>query len=132
MSIGRTILALVIAVSVAMLPITGTVGAFAAPHDMSSASEMSASDMSAAGVSMPDASMPDAMHDCCPAQANPCDKDGQDCAFMTTCALKCFNLSTPSFADPASFPTGPAPLSLLASARLDAQSASPPLPPPRS
>jgi hypothetical protein len=69
MSIGRTILALLIALSVAFLPAAGGVGL--------SAKSSASADMAA---------MED-MHDCCPPKAIPCD----DCGTMASCALKCFS-----------------------------------------
>jgi hypothetical protein len=69
MPLVRTIFALLIALSVAMLP------ARAAAFKVTSqdATEMSASEP---------------MHDCCPPAANPCDKD--DCGSMAVCASTCF------------------------------------------
>jgi hypothetical protein len=69
MSIGRTILALVVAMSVALLPAAAGAG-------VSVKSPVQA-DMSA---------MED-MHDCCP-KANPCDKAMDDCGTMATCVLQ--------------------------------------------
>src|SRR5260370_42287135 len=71
MSIGRTIVALLVALSVALLPAAGGAGASAKPSQ-------------AAGMSMED------MADCCPPKANPCEKDMGDCGAMATCVLKCF------------------------------------------
>ena len=73
MSIGRTILALLIALSVAMMPAAGTTG------------------VSSKSPAPTDVSMMDEMHDCCPHKANPCAMD--DCGSMATCALKCFSFS---------------------------------------
>jgi hypothetical protein len=73
MRIGRTILALLVALSVAMLPAAG--GAGVSPKSPEPA----------------DMSMTDDMSDCCPHKANPCEKAMDDC--MATCVLKCFNFA---------------------------------------
>jgi hypothetical protein len=77
MRIGRTILALLIALSVAMLPAAAGAGVSSKSPEMA---DMDAGDMSSA--------MED---DCCPHKANPCAMD--DCGSMATCALKCFSFS---------------------------------------
>src|SRR6267142_1789836 len=76
MRIARTILALLITLSVALLPVASGAGLASKPAD---AIEMSAmEDM-----------------DCCPHKANPCDRmDG--CASMATCALHCFTFAVSS------------------------------------
>ena len=77
MGIGRTILALLVALSVAMLPAAAGAGVSSKSPDR-------------AGMSMTeDMSMPEDMHDCCPPKANPCDH----CGSMATCVLKCFSLA---------------------------------------
>jgi hypothetical protein len=84
MSIGRTILALLVALSVAMLPAAASAGVSAkSPHqaDMSTTEDMS---------------MPEDMHDCCP-PTNPCDHAMDNCGSMATCALKCFSFAGTSF-----------------------------------
>jgi hypothetical protein len=111
MSVGRTILALLIAISVAMLPAAGGAGVKSpAPADM--------------------AMMQD-MPDCCPQKADPCAKAMDDCASMATCALKCF-----SFAGAASsiivFPSAFASLAIPFAANPFASlPGSPPFRPPR-
>jgi hypothetical protein len=74
MSICRTILALLIAVSVAIMPAAGGAGLSVKSTDgeMSSMGDM----------------------DCCPKKTNPCDQGG--CLLMANCVLKCF--STANFA----------------------------------
>ena len=73
MRIGRTILAVLVALSVAILPAVGAavVTQSAAPAGMSMTDDM----------------------DCCPHKANPCEKAMEDCTAMATCALKCFNFA---------------------------------------
>lgn len=73
MSIGRTIVTLLVALSVAMLPAAGSAG-------------VSVKSPEAAGISMTED-----MSDCCPHQANPCEKSMDDCGAMAACALKCFS-----------------------------------------
>ena len=74
MNIGRNMLALLIALSVAMLP--GAGGASVAVKS-ADATEMSAmEDM-----------------DCCPHKVNPRDEGMNDCSSMATCALKYFSYS---------------------------------------
>ncbi|HVI65283.1 MAG TPA: hypothetical protein VM910_22270 [Bradyrhizobium sp.] len=71
MSNGRTILALLIGLSVAMLPAAGGAGIKSpAPAGMSAMEDMS---------------------DCCPQNADPCAKAMDHCGTMATCALKCFS-----------------------------------------
>lgn len=73
MSTGRTIVALLIALSVAVLPAAASAG-------------VSVKSLEAAVMSMTED-----MPDCCPHKANPCEKAMDDCAAMATCALKCFS-----------------------------------------
>ena len=82
MRIGRTILALFISISVAMLPVAGSIATSAKLSEMTlSASEEM--DMSAS----------EDMCDRCPDHAKPCDKSMGDCGSMAACALKCVPLS---------------------------------------
>jgi hypothetical protein len=75
MSLTRTILAILIAASVAVLPMVGVFGFKLKSQD--------AIEISAVGP----------MHDCCPPAANPCDKTINDCWSMAACATKCFGYS---------------------------------------
>ena len=123
MALARTILALLIAASVAVLPAAGAAAFKLKSQD---ATEMSASEP------MHDMSMHDAsMHDCCPPEANPCDKAMDTCASMATCALKCFSGVT--FASsPLSFPlTLASVMPLFESGDFHSQTGSPPFRPPR-
>ena len=123
MTLVRTILALLIAMSVAILPAAG-----AAPFKLKSqdATEMSASEP------MYDEPMHDEpMHDCCPPAANPCDRAMDDCGTMATCALKCFSYSTGA-SSPLSFPlTLASVMPLFESSDFHSQTGSPPFRPPR-
>ena len=73
MSIARTIVTLLIALSVALLPAAASAG-------------VSVKSPEAAGVSMTED-----MPDCCPHRASPCDMATDVCGAMATCALKCFS-----------------------------------------
>jgi hypothetical protein len=112
MGIGRTILALLVALSVAMLPAAGGAG------------------ISSKSPEPADMSMTDDMSDCCPHKTNPCEKAMDDCATMATCALKCF-----SFAGTSSmivFPSTSARVTLsFAGNPFSSQTGSPPFRPPR-
>jgi hypothetical protein len=114
MSIHRSILALLIALSVAMLPAAGAAGMKSKspePSDMSSLEDML---------------------DCCPHKANPCDQAVDDCRAMATCALKCL-----SFAGASSsiivFPFAFAKMAVsFAGNSFSSQIGSPPFRPPRA
>jgi len=113
MGIARTIVALLVAVSVAVLPAVG--GAGLKPRPMQSA----------------EVSVVEPMHDCCPPAMNPCDKASNDGACMAACASACF-----TFAGGASAPlVHPLRLTdMLPSSETGAfhsQVASPPFRPPR-
>jgi hypothetical protein len=113
MGIGRTILALLLALSVAMLPAASGAGvSVKSPEPM-------------------DMSMMEEMTDCCPHKANPCEKAMDDCAAMATCVLKCF-----SFAGTLSsiivFPSACAKMAtFFANNPFSSQTGSPPFRPPR-
>jgi hypothetical protein len=120
MRIGRTILALFISISVAMLPGAGSIATSAKSSEMTlSASEEM--DMSAS----------EDMCDRCPDHAKPCDKSMGDCGLMATCALKCFPLSIAD-GSPVVFPSITAKLvPSLASRSYRPLSGNPPFRPPR-
>jgi hypothetical protein len=73
MRIARTILALLITLSVAVLPVAGSAGPSSKSADTIEMSAME--DM-----------------DCCPHKANPCDRMG-GCTSMAACALHCFTFA---------------------------------------
>ena len=114
MACARTIFAFLIAVSVAMLPTAGAAAFKMQPQD---APEMSASEP---------------MHDCCPPDANPCDKAVGDCASMAACASTCCGYVSEA-ATPLVYPPMPADaLPLLSSGTWPSQLGSPPFRPPRA
>jgi hypothetical protein len=118
MAFARTIWALLIAASVALLPAAGAAAFKLKSQD---ATEMSA------GESMHDGPM----HDCCPPAANPCDKAMNDCGTMATCAMKCFSSSAVA-SSPLSFPLELAGvMSPFESSDFHSQTGSPPFRPPR-
>jgi hypothetical protein len=104
MSICRSVLALLLAVSVAMLPVAGHAMARSSPPDMSAmaatgdmsampgADNMSASDMGM-GMHM-SMGMPMDM-DCCPHKADHSGTAMDGCAGMAVCGL-CFSMAVPS------------------------------------
>jgi len=120
MRIGRTISVLLIAISVATLPVTGSIATSAKSSEMT---------LSASGEM--DMSASDAMCDRCPGHAKPCDKPMGDCGSMATCALKCFPLSIAD-GSPVVFPSITAKLvPSLASRSYRPLSGNPPFRPPR-
>jgi hypothetical protein len=100
MSTGRTILALLVSLSVAMLPAAAGAGASSKSPDradMSMTEDMSMTH---------DMSMTEEMHDCCPPMANPCDHAMDNCGTMAGCVLKSFSFAGTSssiIAFPATF-----------------------------
>jgi hypothetical protein len=112
MSIGRTIVALLIALSVAILPAAGSVG------------------VSAKSLETAVTSATEDMPDCCPPKANPCEKAMDDCAAMATCVLKCFSFLVPSAV--IVFPSAFAKMTASFTANpFCSQASSPPFRPPR-
>jgi hypothetical protein len=111
MRIGRTILAFLVAVSLAMMPMAG---AFAVPSD-----EPTASDVVVASA-----------HDCCDHESMPADQM-KDCQASAGCTAKCFNFYALVF----SGVTIPSPSggteSRFVSNPFYSQTASPPYRPPR-
>jgi hypothetical protein len=109
MSIGRTILALLIALSVAILPAAGAGVSSKSPEPA-------------------DMSMMEDMTDCCP---HPCEKAMDDCAAMATCALKCFSFTGTSSSSIV-FPSTSAKMTLsFAGNPFSSQTGAPPFRPPR-
>jgi hypothetical protein len=113
MALARTILAVLIAASVALLPAAGGAAFKLQPSD---AAEMSAAEP---------------MHDCCPPDANPCGKAMDNCGSMAACALKCFSFAggTSSLLQYPLTPAGLMPL--FESDGFRPQTGSPPFRPPR-
>ena len=119
MSLGRTILALLVSLSVATLPAAAGAGVNSKSPDRA---DMSMTE---------DISMAEDMHECCPPMANPCDHAMDNCGTMATCALKCFSFAGTSSAIivfPATFAKVIAPLEHNP---LSSQTGAPPFRPPR-
>jgi hypothetical protein len=117
MRIGRTIIAILISLSVATLP--AAVG-FAA--SVPSATEMSAS-----------AAMPDCEHHRHAAPADKTQKTADDPACMAACALHCFNFTATVFSDIAfSSPASAALKPVRTSGIFASRMGSPPFRPPRA
>lgn len=113
MGLGRTILAVLITLSVAILPAAGAAGV--------SAKSPEAADMS----------MMEDMTDCCPRKANPCEKAMDDCAAMATCVLKCFSF-VGTLSSTIVFPSACAKMAtFFANNPFSSQTSSPPFRPPR-
>ena len=113
MGIARTIVAVLVAVAVAMLPV-----ASGAAFKLKSAdtTEMSASEP---------------MHDCCPNAGSPCEKAMDDCGSMATCALTCCSY-VGDFSSPLVYPLMLADvMPWLPSGALRSQIGNPPFRPPR-
>jgi hypothetical protein len=117
MNVGRTILALFVALSVAMLPVAAGAGVSSkSPADMSMTEDMA---------------MTEGMPDCCPHQANPCDHAMDDCGSMAGCVLKSFSFAGTSssvIVFPATFAKMIAPLEHNP---FSSQTSAPPFRPPR-
>ena len=112
MAFARTILALLIALSVAWLPAAGAAAFKFKSQEMV---EMSASEPM----------------DCCPPAANPCDKSMGDCASMAACIVNCLGFATGA-SSPFVYPTTLATLMPpFESGVLPSQMGNPPFRPPR-
>ena len=111
MSIARTILVFLIALSVALLPAAAGAGLSSKSADTIEMSSME--DM-----------------DCCPHKANPCDKMG-GCASMATCALHCFSFAVNGAPVPFVALTLADNMPVLQDGNVPSQSGIPPFRPPR-
>src|SRR5205085_70824 len=112
MGVGRTILAVVVAVSVAWLPAA------------------SGASVQLKSTDMTDMSVSEAMDDCCP-HANPCDQAMADCGSMAACMVNCLSYAG-GMSSPLVYPVQLAALMpLFESADLPSHTGSPPFRPPR-
>ena len=121
MHVARTVLILLLALSVAVLPITGSA---AASIKSAGVSDMSAS-IDAMSSSMDDM-------DCCPHKKLPSSEKAIDgcCSSMATCPMNCFGFAGTSSLIIFPLVLGDLPFS-LASNPLHSQTGSPPFRPPR-
>lgn len=123
MQFGRTLLTLLVAASVAMLPVVGGVAAPAAKSmDMSASMAMPASG---------DMSVSEAMSECCPPEAVPCDQGTSTCADMAACAFSVLSFSGGAVSAQVFPLTAAKDLPLLAHQTLRSHTSSPPFRPPR-
>ena len=112
MAFVRTILALLIALSVAWLPAAGAAAFKFKSHEMT---EMSASEP---------------MDDCCPSAADPC-KGMPDCASMAACMVNCLSYAGGA-SSPSVYPVAlAAVMHVFESGILHSQTTNPPFRPPR-
>ena len=113
MGVCQTILAVVVAVSVAWLPAA------------------SGASVKLKSTDMTDMSVSEAMDDCCPPHVNPCDKAMGDCGSMAACTLNCLSY-VGAISSPLVYPvTLAALMPLFESADLHSHTGSPPFRPPR-
>ena len=113
MAFARTIVAFLVALSLATLPLAG---AFAVPKDEVTAPEVAAVQM----------------HDCCDPEDMPPGSPMKACQASAGCAAKCFSFFAIALAGATIFPLARGTDSLFASDPVRAQSASPPFRPPRA
>jgi hypothetical protein len=113
MPLVRTVLALLIMISVAMLPIAGGAAFKLKPQ---ATTEVSSAEP---------------MDDCCPPAAKTCASTMLDCASMASCALKCFAYSDVEYRSLYLLRRADL-VPLFGSAGLTSQAASPPFRPPRA
>src|SRR5438132_14091188 len=113
MAFARTILAALIALSVALLPAAGAGALKFQSQDMT---EMSASEP---------------MDDCCPHAASLCDKAMSDCTSMAACAVNCLSCASATSSALIYPMTLAVLMPLFESGLLHSQMGSPPFRPPR-
>jgi hypothetical protein len=106
MNMNRAIIAIVVALSVAMLPVTA---GFAAASTSAGAAKI----------------------DCCHDHGMPCNKAMDDGQATASCALNCFNYVGPNFSGLELVPAVAKAKPLLASRLVRSRTASPPFHPPR-
>ena len=121
MTVARTILAVLIAISVTLLPVARAAAFKPKPADMTQMADMSAAmgDMSAAEPM-----------DCCPPDTNPCN-GMDDCLSMAGCPFASLILSVVSPTTIVFPPMLAGIMPRLTADTLDSQSSSPPFRPPR-
>jgi hypothetical protein len=91
MRLTRTIIGLFVALSVAVLPVTGSASiVVTSPDTAASAPKMG--DMHVVDTQTGDAQMSAAM-DCCPDQTMPCDPSSDYCQAMASCAVSFLSLA---------------------------------------
>ena len=123
MNIARTILGVLIAVSVAMLPVAS--GALVAKSsDMAASMLMDVSSSNGMSVSV-------GMSDCCPHESAPCEKTSGNCTSMAACTGVFLSLSEPVSSNLLTPVILADVIPVLTSQTLRSQTSSPPFRPPR-
>jgi len=90
MRVARTILALLVSFSVAILPaVGGAIPLTPSTPDMAASPSL---DSDAAGAASDPMTMAEPMDDCCDHGTMPCDQ-GKNCASAVMCAMHCFNFT---------------------------------------
>jgi hypothetical protein len=127
-------LAVLIALSVAMLPAAAGAGSSSPASADMSATDISAIDMPSGNMSATDMAamdMSDMEGGCCPHKTNPCDQ-ADNCCTMATCALKYFSFAGTAWST-ITFPSSFAKLAIaFGEGPLSSQTGSPPFRPPRA
>jgi hypothetical protein len=118
MGVARAIVSILVALSVALLPVAGGAVAGSTQAVAAMASEMSA-----------DADT--AMDDCCPNHAKPCDSGSDQCRSMATCAHQFLTIADVPFSQLKYSATRSRLVNLLADSDVSSQLGSPPFRPPR-
>ena len=120
MRLVRTMMAAAIALSVGLLPISGSAVALVKAPEQSMPADMS----------MP-SGMSAAMDECCPDHAAPCPQSSDDCQSMASCSALSVNLAGPANPEFRYPPLTGSPLSILAERAIPPIGGSLPFRPPR-
>jgi len=120
MRFARTMMAFVIALSVATLPVAGSASVVVKPTELTPSAQM-----------MADAEMSAAMDDCCPDHAKPCDQSSDQCQSMASCALQFVSLADVAVSSLRYPPVSGNPLPALTDQAVPLHGGSPPFRPPR-
>jgi hypothetical protein len=128
MRIGRTILALLVSLSVAILPAAG--GAVALTLSASDTAVPQAIGVDAPEQASDPMAMAEPMDDCCDHGTMPCDQ-GKNCASALMCAMHCFNFTTVEGSEILFLPTVAAKVLPPADFAVPSRTGAPPFRPPR-
>jgi hypothetical protein len=131
MRIGRTLLAFLVALSLALLPMAG---AFALPSDEPTGSDavVTSDHDHCDHASLGSEVMVASAHDCCDHQSIPADHMMKDCNASAGCAAKCFSVVALVFSGVAISSPSDGTESHFISKPFYSQTASPPYRPPRA
>src|SRR5580704_9647267 len=128
MRITRTILALLVSLSVAILPAAG--GAVALTLSTSDMAAPQAISVDAPEQASDPMAMAEPMDDCCDHGTMPCDQ-GKNCASALMCAMHCFNFTTVAGSEIVFLPTVAAKVLPPADFAVPSRTGAPPFRPPR-